>query len=195
MRGRRAPATVRATSAERARTLPGDEIVPEPDSVMDRGFDVPAAPEQVWPWLVQLGKRRAGWYLPRTVERLVPRGRRAARAIDPRWQRLAVGDVIPDYGGRDETFEAVTVEAPHTLVYRSRRGRMQVSWAMVLTRLPADRTRTSSSRVHLRLRLGPVKHIWLADTAGVLVDLVTIAGLAAGLAERVRESSGADPAR
>jgi len=31
---------------------------------MDRGFTVDTAPEAVWPWLVQLGKRRAGWYLP-----------------------------------------------------------------------------------------------------------------------------------
>jgi hypothetical protein len=62
-------AAVTATEAERAAALPGDEIVADPDVVMDRGFGVPAAPEVVWPWLVQLGKARAGWYLPRAVER------------------------------------------------------------------------------------------------------------------------------
>ena len=51
-----------------ARTLPGDDLVPHADVVMDRAFDLPAPPEDVWPWFVQLGKKRAGWYLPRSVE-------------------------------------------------------------------------------------------------------------------------------
>ena len=63
----------RATPAERASSLPGDDLVAA-DVVMDRGFDLGAPPSEVWPWLVQLGKRRAGWYLPRSVEVLVPPG-------------------------------------------------------------------------------------------------------------------------
>ena len=48
-----------------ALALPGDDLVPRADVVMDRAFDLPAPPEVVWPWFVQLGKKRAGWYLPR----------------------------------------------------------------------------------------------------------------------------------
>ena len=70
-------ASVRATATERAEPRPGDMIVAAPDVVMDRGFTVPGPPEAVWPWLEQLGKRRAGWYLPRRVERFLPRARRA----------------------------------------------------------------------------------------------------------------------
>ncbi len=44
--------------------LPGDGLVPAADVVMDRGFDLPAPPAAVWPWFVQLGKGRSGWYLP-----------------------------------------------------------------------------------------------------------------------------------
>lgn len=192
MRVIRAFSAVRATSQEKARALPGDEIVPDPDSVMDRGFDIPASPTQVWPWLVQLGKQRAGWYFPRSVERLIPRERRAARVIDPRWQGLSVGDVIPDYGGREETFEAVVVEAPRTLVYRSRRGRMQVSWAIVLAESSGATAGTAYTRAHFRLRLGPVRRPWLVDTGGELFDLLTISGLAAGLVERLGEDDRAD---
>ena len=139
---------------------PGDDLVPEADVVMDRGFDVPATPEQVWPWLVQLGKARAGWYFPRTVERLVPPRRRATRSIEPRWQGLAVGERIPDYGGPEEYFEAVEVEPPgrRHLVYRSERGRMQLSWAITLT------ATSVGTRVHLRLRLAPVRRMWLAES-------------------------------
>lgn len=89
------------------------------DVVMDRAFTVEAPPEQVWPWLVQLGKHRAGWYLPSKIERILPRSHRASRRIDARWQRLRVGEVIPDYGGRDATFEAAIIEPPASLVYRS----------------------------------------------------------------------------
>ena len=100
--------------------------------------------------------------------------------MQPQWQGLQVGDVIPDYGGPDEFFEAVEVEPPRHLVYRSERGRMQLSWAITLT--PYD----AGTRVHLRLRLGPVRRVWLAETFGELIDAVTIAGMAAGLRERLR---------
>ncbi|TCK22806.1 hypothetical protein [Pseudonocardia endophytica] len=178
-------AGVDATVPEIWSARPGDGIVEPADVVMDRGFDVRAALEAVWPWLVQLGKGRAGWYLPRRLERLLPHGNRAARLIDPRWQALAVGDVIPDYGGRDETFTVASIDPPSSLVYRSTRGRMGVSWAITL------RPSGSGSRVHLRLRLGPVRRRWLATTVGELFDALTIAGMAAGLAERVAQPSDA----
>ena len=57
-------AAVEATRAEIDGPLLGDDVVPEPDVVMDRAFTLAATPEQTWPWLVQLGKQRAGWYLP-----------------------------------------------------------------------------------------------------------------------------------
>ena len=110
----------------------GDDLVPDADVVMDRAFSVAAPPAEVWPWLEQLGKRRAGWYLPRRVERFVPRRRRAIRRLDPAYGGLRVGDVIPDYGGRDETFEVALIEPSRHLVYTSRRGRTYVSWAIVL---------------------------------------------------------------
>ena len=146
---------------------------------MDRAFSVAAPPQAVWPWLEQLGKRRAGWYLPLQVERFVPRGRRAIRHVNTAYGGLRVGDVIPDYGGRRATFEVAIVEPPRHLVYTSRRGRTYVSWAIVLT--PED----AGARVHLRLRLDPVKHVRLAEVGGGLVDALTIAGMAAGLSERV----------
>ncbi len=125
---------VRARRDERAAARAGDEIVAAADVVMDRGFTVHAPPEAVWPWLVQLGKSRAGWYFPASVERVIPRGRRAAHRIEPAWQGLRVGDVIPDSGGPGATFEVASLAAPRELVYRPHRGRTQVSWSIMLTR-------------------------------------------------------------
>jgi hypothetical protein len=163
--------------------LPGDDLLPHAHVVMDRAFTLRARPDEVWPWIVQLGKGRAGWYLPRPVERVVPRSRRALRHVEPRWQDLAVGDVVPDYGGGHATFTVAAVDPPRTLLYTSRRGRTSVTWVLAL-REDEDGPGT---RMHLRLRLRPVQHVRLAERVGGAFDLLTVAGLAAGLRERVVE--------
>jgi hypothetical protein len=175
--------SVGASPEDVARALPGDDLVPRADVVMDRAFDLPAPPETVWPWFVQLGKKRAGWYLPGSVERFLPHSRRALRRIEPSLQVLRVGSVIPDWGGRHETFQVAILEAPHALVHTTARGRTFGSWAIVLT--PYDVSGASATHVQLRLRLSPVRRKRLAGTAGELLDASTIAGLAAGLRERL----------
>jgi hypothetical protein len=170
---------VGALAGERTAALPGDDLVPDAQVVMDRGFDLAAPPGAVWPWFAQLGRHRAGWYLPRAVEVLLPRRGRALRHIEESLQHLRAGDVIDDWGGRDATFEIVTHEPPSTLVHRSSRGAMHISWTIVL------RPNDTGTRVHLRLRLAGLRRPWLAEYGGGLVDVLTIAGLAAGLRERV----------
>jgi hypothetical protein len=172
---------VAASPEELGARLPGDELVPIADVVMDRGFDLPAPPGAVWPWIVQLGKERSGWYLPRWAEALIPAQRRALRTIDPTLQDLSAGDVIADWGGRQATFDIVAVDPPNALVHRSQRGALAISWAIVLRPSP----RATGTRVHLRLRLAGVKRRRLVESGGGLFDLLTIAGLAAGLRERL----------
>ena len=171
----------RPTPAERAAQLPGDEVVSPADVVMDRAFTLAVAPEVVWPWIVQLGKGRAGWYFPALVERLVPLSRRGLREIDARHQGLATGDVVPDWGGRDATFTVIGLEPGRHLLYASTRGRTRLTWILQLS--PAGETAT---RMHLRLRLAPVQHRLVAERLGGLFDQLTVMGLAAGLRERVR---------
>jgi hypothetical protein len=175
---------VTATAEEVAAALPGDGIVPDAQVTMDRAFDLPAPPDEIWPWFAQLGKNRAGWYLPAALERAIPHARRALRRIEPSLQHLAPGDVIDDWGGRDATFTIETHEPPTTLVHSSRRGALRISWAILLT--PAD----DGSRVHLRFRIAGVRRVWLVRTGGELADLLTVAGLAAGLRERVAHVPG-----
>ncbi len=169
--------------------LPGDEVVSPADVVMDRAFTVPTPPAELWPWLVQVGKRRAGWYLPRTVERFVPPHRRALRHVDPTWQQPAVGQVVPDWGGRDATFTVAALEPPGAdgvghLLYTSERGSTRLTWVLVLR---PDPRQAATTRLHLRLRLAPVKHVAVAERAGGFVDWLTVLGLAAGLRERVQD--------
>ena len=151
---------------------------------MDRAFTLAATPEEVWPWLVQLGKRRAGWYFPRWFERLVPPGRRGLWHLDEQHLGLAVGDVIPDWGGKDETFTVAALVPPRHLVHTSVRGRTQPVVVPQPRAVSGNRT-----RVHLRLRLAPVKHERIADVIGGTFDWLTITGLAAGLRERLASST------
>ena len=173
---------IRPTAREISTPRAGDNIVPAADVVMDRAFTLPGDPDAVWPWLEQLGKQRAGWYLPARLEALLPATRRASHSINAQWLNLGSGDVIPDYGGRLATFEVCDIERPHVLVFRSTRGRTEVSWCLTLE--PA----AGQTRVSLRLRLGPVRHRWVAQSVGGAVDVLTIAGLAAGLRERLQSN-------
>ena len=107
----------RATPAERAASLPGDELVAA-DVVMDRGFSLAAAPGEVWPWLVQMGYGRAGWYSYDRVERLLGAGDFAeggsAISVLPQFQKLAIGDSVPL--SADGGLTAVVVDPPRALV-------------------------------------------------------------------------------
>jgi hypothetical protein len=179
--------SVTATRAEAGEQRSGDDIVVAVDAVMDRAFTVPGTPQMVFPWIRQLGKSRAGWYLPRSVERLLPVRRRALRHIEPRWQHLRPGDIVPDYGGANATFAVESIEAPHSLVYRSQRGQALVSWSILLR--PIDTDLGDYTRILLRLRVGAVRHPWLVRTAGEALDRITITAMAAGLVERLIDVS------
>ena len=51
-----------ATPEEATCRYPGDELVPDPDGGATMATVLPAPPEGVWPWLVQIGDDRGGWY-------------------------------------------------------------------------------------------------------------------------------------
>ena len=106
-----------ATRDETARAWPGDELIPEdnaPDCTM--ATTLPAPPEQVWPWLVQMGVGRAGSY---SWDRLDNGGKPSADRIVPEWQSLEMGqrlNVSPD-GHRWMT--VARVEPGRALVLRA----------------------------------------------------------------------------
>lgn len=188
------------TDAEVARALPGDDLIAGAPHVIDRAATIPAPAASTWPWIVQLGKERAGWYFPRWIEVAIPRGRRGLRAIDPALT-LSRGQRVPDWGPGDPEFEVALIEPEHALVYLTLRQKsrnwswpervdpmpddvMACTWALVLT--PIDATRT---RLHLRLRVRTRRERSPLMFFGGLLDWVTIAPLFAGLRERVRGST------
>lgn len=91
----------RATPEEARRPLPGDELIPHPIMSQTHAITIDMPPEKVWPWLVQLGCGRAGWY---SYDLLDNGGRHSATIINPAWQGLSIGDVLPAVPGAQEAF-------------------------------------------------------------------------------------------
>lgn len=83
-----------ATDAEVLMEMPGDELVPSPMLGSTRAISIPATPEEVWPWLVQIGQGRGGLYSFDTLENLVGCNIHSAETILPEHQNLRIGDVV-----------------------------------------------------------------------------------------------------
>ncbi|MCB0010651.1 MAG: hypothetical protein KDE34_02090 [Anaerolineales bacterium] len=74
--------------------LPGDQFVPRPNLQNNRSILIRATPEEVWPWLLQIGQGRGGLYSYVRLENLVGCNMKNAAQVLPELQALAVGDQI-----------------------------------------------------------------------------------------------------
>jgi hypothetical protein len=81
-----------ATAEEIRRAMPGDELVADPTFNATRAVTISGRPDDIWPWIVQIGYLRAGFY---SYDRLDNDGVPSAERILPEYQDLAVGDTIP----------------------------------------------------------------------------------------------------
>ena len=130
-----------ASAAEVSRTMPGDEVVALPNFDTTRAI-TRATPDQIWPWLVQMGYRRAGFY---SWDRLDNDGIPSARHILPQFQDLAIGDFVPlSENGRARV---IVLEASRFLVLEFESSE-PVAWAWGL--YPQD---DGTTRLVSRLRV------------------------------------------
>jgi hypothetical protein len=172
---------------EAVRVLPGDEVVADGVTAETRGITIHAPPAAVWPWLVQMGYGRGGWY---SYDQIDMRGASADRIV-PELQSLSVGDSMPTHpaGGflvkaieperalvlftdtdtvRDQA--SVAAEADPTPANLKLAGAFMegaqptdfaVSWAFVLEPLPDGRTRLIE---RTRVRFGEADKPWMRLT-------------------------------
>lgn len=122
-----------ATEDEATRPLPGDAAVPNPLDQTTHAVTVNAPPEAIWPWLVQAGYHRGGWYDDPTTAQvfmryffniLTPADERAeyrpsAERLLPEYQGLKVGDIVPDGPPDTAYFTVVDMAANRHLVLLS----------------------------------------------------------------------------
>ncbi|MCJ7779495.1 MAG: hypothetical protein MUQ27_01590 [Acidimicrobiia bacterium] len=125
-----------ATDEEVARTMPGDELIPNAGSAT-RAITIAATPADVWPWLVQIGYGKAGWYSYDWIDNDF---KSSADHVLPEYQDLQVGDKIlmmPDMG-----FVVGSIDEERSIVSVLEDG--STSWCLGLYPNPAGGTRLVS---------------------------------------------------
>jgi hypothetical protein len=188
-----------STAAERRRTMPGDELVQHPQVGATHAATLPAPPDRIWPWLVQVGWHRGGWYTPRWVDVLMfPDNRPSAEQILDGYRTLDVGDFVPD--GPPETecgFIVRDVEPGRLLLLEStthlplswrQRGLAHLHWTWSFQLTPADDERATRLVFRWRARTGPW---WFTTGAHLLIvpaDFIMSRGMLRGLRDRAAPS-------
>ena len=195
--------TYGTTAAERRQDLPGYELMASPMAVTTHAATIAASPERIWPWLLQMGWHRGGWYTAAWVDRLLfPANWPSASTIVPAFQHLGVGDRVPD--GPPESgcaFVVTRLEPDQHLVLRSTThlppgwaerfdAWLDWTWAFVLDQRSDGRTRFI---VRSRVRAGPA---WVAALYVLLVvpaDFVMARQMLRGLRFRAEAVDDAAP--
>ena len=141
-----------ATDEEAVGRMPGDDLVEDANFETTRAIEIAAPVEAVWPWLVQIGQGRAGFYSYDLLENMMGLDIRSARQIQPQFQDLKVGDTIPlepEGGG----YTVAELEPNHHLVLLTegageseldkvfRQANAASTWTFLLRELEGERTR------------------------------------------------------
>jgi hypothetical protein len=190
-----------ASDDEAARALPGDDLVADPMYVTTRGITIAAPAAEVFPWLVQIGQNRGGFYTYDVLENLMKLDIHSADTIHPEWQRLVVGEDFVDLDPDGYMKMTVAVlDPPHAFVIRSGapgeapqpagdffKGEIAFSWAFVVDPIDA-----SSSRLLVRCRGGWRKTV-AAGFAGPFglepVHFIMEEGMLRGIRDRAERAA------
>jgi hypothetical protein len=194
-----------ATAVEAQKSLPGDGLVPAPSYQTTRALTIDAPPEAVWPWLVQMGQGRGGFYSYDWLENLFGLDIHTADRIVPEWQDLEPGDTVrlapPDqYEGRAK-MRVIDLHENRSLVFgpvvdsaedfeaAARTG--AGTWAFVLEPLNHGKTRLLV-RTRSRPWQAPRAAFYLYDPAHFLMERKMMLGIKRR-AEATPKEHGAPP--
>lgn len=142
-----------ATIEEVEGQYPGADLVPDSARGSTMAVTIDAPPQRVWPWLLQMGHDRAGWY---SWDRLDNFGRRSADRIHPEWQQISIGDRLMSAPNGKHWFEVAALEPFRFLALRATfdlhgqqvpsggirpKAYNDSAWCFLLKDLPAQQTR------------------------------------------------------
>ena len=127
-----------ATEDEVAATMPGDEVVTDPSWSVTYAVSMDAQPMDVWPWLVQMGVGRAGFYSYDMIEKRLGLDVHSVELIVPELQGLKVGDSMP-FGAFD--LPVVAMEPGRLLLLEAKDDVGAGSFCFELLPTPVDGTR------------------------------------------------------
>ena len=124
-----------ATDEEVCRAMPGDDVLRPDAPSTTRAITIDSPPEDVFPWLVQIGYGRGGWY---SYDWIDNDGQPSVDRIDPALQRLAVGDRIEFFPGAGPVVREI---APNRHIVS---GGDADSWCLLVAPMLEGRTRLIS---------------------------------------------------
>jgi hypothetical protein len=142
-----------ATDDEIRMSLPGDDLVVEPAQQNTRAIDIDAAPGAVWPWIVQIGADRGGFYSYEWLENLFGLGIHNSDVVVPEWQHREVGDLVFADAKGSGGWYVMEVLAGEALVLqigdvragrpirRDEQLRWESTWSFVVRPAPGGRSR------------------------------------------------------
>lgn len=139
----------RARRAERALPLPGDDLLHPCTGSVTHAITIRRPRHDVWPWLLQMGAGRAGWY---SYDFIDNGGRHSAERLVPELQHVDVGSVMPWLPGATAGFTVLSVEPERCLILCAVSpddGRLFMTWAFVL-----DEAEPGVTRLIVRARTG-----------------------------------------
>jgi len=165
-----------ASDDEVHQALPGDNLIAEPNYQYTRAITILAPPEEIWPWLEQIGQDRGGFYTYNWIEKLSGLDIHNVYHIVPEWQHLEVGDMVrlsPSY-----QMEVAVLEEARAIVYKFPSiGRIkQTTWAFVLNPLNSQTTRLIV-RMRLNIVGAPITTLILFDPGHFIMERKMILGI------------------
>ena len=135
-----------ATSEEISQTMMGDELLDKPDMNATRAIEINARPEEIWPWIVQIGYNRGGFY---GFDNIDNGGQPSSDSILTEFQNLQIGDSIPggEYKGRIfHILEVVELEPGREMAWTFLKGTPWGggTWSWKVYSIDAERSRLVS---------------------------------------------------
>lgn len=128
--------------ADDDRELPGDALIPDAPYRLTHGIDIEAPPSLVWPWLMQLGCDRGGWY---SIDALDHGGEPSVKELRAEWNVRRAGDIVHATPALDGGYTVREVQHEQALVLGAETDRMsghiRTSWAFALDPIGSDATR------------------------------------------------------
>ena len=171
-----------ATAEEATMALPGDALTPPPVDQCTRAITIAAPPEDVWPWLVQMGADRGGFYSYAWLENLFGLKIDNADRIVEEWQQLAAGDPVWGDRARSGGWVVEQLEPNVALVLKTadpKTGRattrdegigFEFQWTFALVPAGPDSTRLL---IRERTAIGRRLTRWLMSPVGLISFVMT----------------------
>jgi hypothetical protein len=170
-----------ATSEDIDRPMMGDALLVAPEMNATRAIEIKAPPAQIWPWIVQMGYKRGGFY---GFDNLDNGGLRSSYRILPEHQGLRVGDSIPggEYKGQTvDILEVIEMDHGKEMAWVFLEGTPWggATWSWRLYRIDDERSRLVT-RLRQKYSFGSCQEVvsWsIIDAVEILMMRTTLRGI------------------